>query len=159
MALPPSCCAVCVPYYEGYNRFAVWPSPSLVSLNIINKGLICLQAGQIQPLATVLVRISACDGAMKTTISMQAQLKPTFGKFIKLGKSEPQPLKKIINGIKCMHINNDKKINMFAFRVRVSTVCLIRRESTSQCPQVKMWCCLITGDACMLLSRHWMTTL
>ena len=33
MALP--CCAVSVPYYLGYDRFAVWPAPDYVSIYTI----------------------------------------------------------------------------------------------------------------------------
>ena len=36
MALVQPCCAVRVPYYEGFNRFAVWPAPSSVRLYLIN---------------------------------------------------------------------------------------------------------------------------
>ena len=32
MALAQPCCFVSVPYYEGYDRFAVWPAPNSVSL-------------------------------------------------------------------------------------------------------------------------------
>ena len=29
--LAQACCLVSLPYYEGYNRFAVWPAPNSVS--------------------------------------------------------------------------------------------------------------------------------
>ena len=36
--LAQSCCQVSLPYYEGYNRFAVWPAPNSVSKMYPNLG-------------------------------------------------------------------------------------------------------------------------
>ena len=32
MAFTQACCEISVPYFEGFNRFVVWPAPSSVSL-------------------------------------------------------------------------------------------------------------------------------